>query len=451
MAMPARFAASTTSATLSGPPMLPGLMRTAATPASIAFRASEALKWMSAITGSGERRTIFASASASSVLGTAQRTISQPADASAAICAVVASTSWVFVSVIDCTTTGAPPPMATPPTRICSTLGIPGSVETALASKAHPTAMQERPPPTRWALERPPDDHPHDVWALGADLEAGTLIAAYELGLFPMAVDERLVWWSPQARAVLPLRGLPRVPLAATVGAALRDPGRHRVRAGDACLRRPVTPGRLDRRCVRLRLRRAAPPRLRPLGRGVGRGRPPGRRLRRRDRRALRRRVQVPPAHRRLQGRAARSRAACSAPRTAPTSVSSTCSGRRPTWPPSAPSRSRGPSTTGAWTPPSDCPTPSRWLIGDWGATGGGHDQAAWRDRARLVPVVRALHERVAMRRVVAVSRVCPNCRSTIYGRAEARPAYERRPMSFVSPMKNSTSTRPMPTIEMRS
>jgi len=46
------------------------------------------------------------------------------------------------------------------------------------------------------------------VWALGADLEAGTLIAAYELGLFPMAVDEQLVWWSPRARAVLPLRGL---------------------------------------------------------------------------------------------------------------------------------------------------------------------------------------------------------------------------------------------------
>ncbi len=68
-----------------------------------------------------------------------------------------------------------------------------------------PDRMQERPPPTRWALERPPDDHPHDVWALGADLEAGTLIAAYELGLFPMAVDEQLVWWSPQARAVLPL------------------------------------------------------------------------------------------------------------------------------------------------------------------------------------------------------------------------------------------------------
>ena len=58
------------------------------------------------------------SATASSVFGTAQRTISQPAEASAAICAVVASTSRVGVSVIDCTTTGAPPPIATPPTLI---------------------------------------------------------------------------------------------------------------------------------------------------------------------------------------------------------------------------------------------------------------------------------------------------------------------------------------------
>ena len=57
--IPAFFAALTTSSTLSGPPMLPGLIRTAATPASIARRASDALKWMSAITGIGESRTIF--------------------------------------------------------------------------------------------------------------------------------------------------------------------------------------------------------------------------------------------------------------------------------------------------------------------------------------------------------------------------------------------------------
>ena len=58
--------------------MLPGLIRTAATPPSIAFSARLALKWMSAITGSGEKRTIRGSASASSSFGTATRTISQP-------------------------------------------------------------------------------------------------------------------------------------------------------------------------------------------------------------------------------------------------------------------------------------------------------------------------------------------------------------------------------------
>ena len=57
--MPFAFAARTTSATLSGPPMLPGLMRTAATPWSIAFSARLALKWMSAMIGTGEKRTIF--------------------------------------------------------------------------------------------------------------------------------------------------------------------------------------------------------------------------------------------------------------------------------------------------------------------------------------------------------------------------------------------------------
>ncbi len=122
---PAFLAARTTCSTLSGPPMFPGLIRTAAMPASIAFSASDALKWMSAITGIGESRTMSGSAAASSFFGTATRTTSQPAEASAAICAVVACTSWVFVSVIDCTTTGAPPPMSTSPTRIWTSLATP--------------------------------------------------------------------------------------------------------------------------------------------------------------------------------------------------------------------------------------------------------------------------------------------------------------------------------------
>ena len=83
--IPFAFAARTTSATLSGPPMLPGLIRTAATPCSIALSARLALKWMSAMIGTGERRTILPSASASSVFGTATRTISQPALTSSAI------------------------------------------------------------------------------------------------------------------------------------------------------------------------------------------------------------------------------------------------------------------------------------------------------------------------------------------------------------------------------
>ena len=75
--------------------------------------------------GTGEKRTSFGSASASSSFGTATRTISQPALASAAICAVVAGTSWVFVSVIDWTTTGAPPPSWMPPTLTESSLPMP--------------------------------------------------------------------------------------------------------------------------------------------------------------------------------------------------------------------------------------------------------------------------------------------------------------------------------------
>ena len=66
----------------------------------------------------------MASASASSFFGTATRTISQPAETSSPIWAIVASTSCVFVSVIDCTTTGAPPPIGTFPTLICRSLAI---------------------------------------------------------------------------------------------------------------------------------------------------------------------------------------------------------------------------------------------------------------------------------------------------------------------------------------
>jgi len=65
--------------------------------------------------------------------------------------------------------------------------------------------MPSEPPPTIWTLSRPPADHPHDAWAVGADLEPGTLLAAYRAGIFPMRVEGDLVWWSPVRRAVIPV------------------------------------------------------------------------------------------------------------------------------------------------------------------------------------------------------------------------------------------------------
>ena len=74
---------------------------------------------MSATTGMGEPAQISLSASAASASGTAQRTMSQPASASARICASVAFASRVSVLVMDCIAMGAPPPMGTPRTMIC--------------------------------------------------------------------------------------------------------------------------------------------------------------------------------------------------------------------------------------------------------------------------------------------------------------------------------------------
>ncbi|RLE20574.1 MAG: leucyl/phenylalanyl-tRNA--protein transferase [Actinobacteria bacterium] len=52
-----------------------------------------------------------------------------------------------------------------------------------------------------------------DLVAVGADLEPGTLLAAYRAGLFPMPVDpnrrrSKIAWFSPDPRAIVPLDGL---------------------------------------------------------------------------------------------------------------------------------------------------------------------------------------------------------------------------------------------------
>ena len=49
-----------------------------------------------------------------------------------------------------------------------------------------------------------------ELLGVGADLEPGTVLAAYRAGLFPMPVSRRgaVGWWSPDPRGVLPLGAL---------------------------------------------------------------------------------------------------------------------------------------------------------------------------------------------------------------------------------------------------
>jgi leucyl/phenylalanyl-tRNA--protein transferase len=65
------------------------------------------------------------------------------------------------------------------------------------------------PPPSRWTMPSagPIDDS--DIVAIGADLEPGTLLAAYRAGLFPMPYHKRRVaWFSPDPRGIVPLDGI---------------------------------------------------------------------------------------------------------------------------------------------------------------------------------------------------------------------------------------------------
>ena len=198
---------------------------------------------------------------------------------------------------------------------------------------------------------------------------------------------------------MIPVAGFQRVTLAAPRGPRLRDPRRHRVRRGDPRLRRSAPAARLDRRGLRRRLHAAARARLGALGRGVGRRGARGRALRRRDRRALRGRVEVLPAHAARRRRRCSGSSGCS--RRPAASGCSTCSGRRRICSRSARSRCRGRSTTGCWTRRSRCRTRS---------SAEAHSASARRVRLS-----------------------------------------ESRPMSFVSPITNSSSTSPIPTIETRS
>jgi leucyl/phenylalanyl-tRNA--protein transferase len=69
--------------------------------------------------------------------------------------------------------------------------------------------MAVEPPPTPWVLPAATTADESGVVGVGADLEPGTLLAAYRSGLFPMPVDGGvLAWWSPDPRGIIPLDGL---------------------------------------------------------------------------------------------------------------------------------------------------------------------------------------------------------------------------------------------------
>jgi leucyl/phenylalanyl-tRNA--protein transferase len=63
------------------------------------------------------------------------------------------------------------------------------------------------PPPTSWLLPAADSADETEIAGVGADLEPGTLLAAYRSGLFPMRVGRGgpVAWWSPDPRGIVPL------------------------------------------------------------------------------------------------------------------------------------------------------------------------------------------------------------------------------------------------------
>ncbi len=70
--------------------------------------------------------------------------------------------------------------------------------------------MPTEPPQTQWEMPSPDLAGEDDLVGSGADLEPGTLLAAYRTGLFPMPIPDSpaMLWWSPARRGVLPLQRL---------------------------------------------------------------------------------------------------------------------------------------------------------------------------------------------------------------------------------------------------
>ena len=57
--------------------------------------------------------------------------------------------------------------------------------------------MPIEPPPSFWVMPPPEAADDDGIVGTGADLEPGTLLAAYRSGMFPMPIGRVIGWWSP--------------------------------------------------------------------------------------------------------------------------------------------------------------------------------------------------------------------------------------------------------------
>ena len=70
--------------------------------------------------------------------------------------------------------------------------------------------MPIAPPLSQWQFPAPTNADENGLVGVGADLEPGTVLAAYRAGIFPMPFDNgpNVGWWSPDPRGILPLESL---------------------------------------------------------------------------------------------------------------------------------------------------------------------------------------------------------------------------------------------------
>ncbi len=97
------------------------------------------------------------------------------------------------------------------PTLIAHTFsGQTAFVSAGVPQEAKTTRVIE-PPPSRWVFPNDPGTLAAaaghgEVVGVGADLQPGTILAAYRAGLFPMPARRGLVaWWSPDPRGIVPI------------------------------------------------------------------------------------------------------------------------------------------------------------------------------------------------------------------------------------------------------